>query len=130
MRTLRKEITACMDAEVRAVEPDRSYELVFRFSDGFMGFQGHFPGHAILPAFVQLLMGQCAVNMRTASHWSLRKVERGKFLKTIEPNQPVTVRWQEQPGAGTLRCTFTLLVDGEKAAVFTAEFASEEDHHA
>jgi len=131
MRTLREEIMACAETPVRPLDADGSYELTFRFDDAFTGFQGHFPGHPILPAFVQLLAGQCALQIRSARNWSLRTVDRGKFLKTIQPNQPVTIRWQEQPLADDgLRCSFTLLVSDDKAALFRIEFAPEEDRHA
>jgi 3-hydroxyacyl-[acyl-carrier-protein] dehydratase len=106
------------------------YELTFHFGEDFIGFQGHFPGHPILPAFVQLLMGECAVRMHSDRAWSLRRVERAKFLRPIQPNEPVTVCWQEQPRDDGLRCSFTLRVNVEKAAVFTLEFAPEEGIHA
>ncbi len=131
MRTLREEILACAGTPVRTLEAEGSYELTFRFDDGFTGFRGHFPGHPILPAFVQLLAGQCALQIRSARNWSPRRVDRGKFLQTIQPNQPVTIRWQEQPLKDDgLRCNFTLFVNNEKAAVFRIEFAGEEDRHA
>ena len=38
--------------------------------------------------------------------------------------------WQEQLRDNGLRCSFTLQVEGEKAAVFTLEFAAEGDCHA
>ena len=130
MRTLAEEIIACADTHVRTLEVDRSYELTFRFGDDFTGFQGHFPGHPVLPAFVQLLMGQCAVRIRSARNWSMCRVERGKFLRTIQPNQPVTVCWQEQPLNDKLRCRFALLANDEKAAIFIIEFTTEENRHA
>jgi 3-hydroxyacyl-[acyl-carrier-protein] dehydratase len=130
MRTLREEILACADTQVRTLDEGRGHELAFRFDKTFTGFQGHFPGHPVLPAFVQLLMGQCAVSLRSARNWRLRQVERSKFLKTIQPDQSVTVRWQEQPLNDHLRCSFTLLADGEKAAVFTLEFDVEDGGHA
>ncbi len=130
MRTLREEIVSCAGPEVRTLEAGRGYELTFRFGRDFTAFRGHFPQHPILPAFVQLLLGQCAVERRTARPWSLRRVGRSKFLKVIPPEQPVTVSWQEQPVTDGLHCSFSLTVNGEKAAVFTLEFGAEESHHA
>jgi len=130
MRTLREEIMASAGTQVRTLEADGGYELTFRFAKDFTGFRGHFPEHPVLPAFVQLLMGQCALGIRSARAWSLRRVKRAKFLKTILPEQPVTVCWQEQPLDDALRCSFTLSMNGEKAAVFTLEFALEESRHA
>ncbi len=130
MRTLREEITASADPVVRTLEADGGHELTFRFAQDFTGFRGHFPEHPILPAFVQLLMGQCALQIRSARAWSLRRVERAKFLKIIAPEQPVTVCWREQPLDDGLRCNFTLSVNGEKSGIFTLELAPEESRHA
>ncbi len=130
MRTLREEIITCAAGPVRTLEANQGWELTFRFGDDFTGFRGHFPGHPILPAFVQLLTAECAVRLHDARPWSLRRVERSKFLRPIAPHEPVTVCWQEQVGEGNLRCSFTLRVGAEKAAVFTLEFVAEESQHA
>lgn len=130
MRTLREEILACADAQVRTLDEGRGYELTFLFGKDFTGFQGHFPGHPVLPAFVQVLVGQCALGLRSARGWRLRQIDRSKFLKTILPDQRVTVCWQERPQNDRVRCSFTLLVNGEKAATFTLELDVEESCHA
>ncbi len=143
MGTLREEIIAGAEGQVQILEVDQSCELTFRLGDGFTGFRGHFPGHPILPAFVQLMMAECALRLHTAQPWSLRRVERGKFLRPIGPNEPVTVCWQERPRKGlppakqsrwgpdeSLHCNFTLRVGTERAATFALEFSAEEDPHA
>jgi 3-hydroxyacyl-[acyl-carrier-protein] dehydratase len=155
MGTLREEIMTCAEGPVRPLEaegprerrspegrpigrlavpgaasPDQGWELTFRLGTDFTGFRGHFPGHPVLPAFVQLMMAECAVRMHSTRSWTLRRVERGKFLKPIGPNEPVTVCWQEQPQEDGLRCNFTLRVGAEKAAVFALEFSAEEEPHA
>ena len=138
MRTLREEILASADTQVRPVEAGRGPQVVFRFGRDFTGFQGHFPGHPILPAFVQLLTGECALSLCSGRPWRLRRILRSKFLKPVRPDEAVTVTWQEQPQDDHLCCSFTLLADGEKAAVFTLEFdvpdaqrrCGEESRHA
>jgi 3-hydroxyacyl-[acyl-carrier-protein] dehydratase len=130
MRTLREEIMTCAAGPVRTLEANQGCELTFRFGNDFTGFRGHFPGHPILPAFVQLLTAECAVRLHGNRPWSLRRVERSKFLRPIGPNELVTVCWQEQPGDDHLRCSFTLRVGEEKAAVFTLELVAEEGPHA
>ncbi len=171
MRTLREEIIACAEGQVRDVarascpcphgrdgdpgpQPpssaagsptnraasrlgtqahaaaDQGYELTFRPGDDFIGFQGHFPGHPVLPAFVQLLMAECAVRLHSGVPLSLRRIERGKFLRPIGPNEPVTVCWQEQARGEGLHCSFTLRAGAEKAAIFALEFTIEEGGHA
>jgi 3-hydroxyacyl-[acyl-carrier-protein] dehydratase len=118
------------DTPVRSLAADKGHELTFRLGDDFVGFQGHFPGHPILPAFVQLLLGECSVGLHSGRTWTLRHVDRAKFLRPIQPNEPVTVAWQEQPQENGLRCSFTLRVGSEKAAVFALDLAPEEGGHA
>jgi 3-hydroxyacyl-[acyl-carrier-protein] dehydratase len=127
---LRDEIVASAGPDIRTLEPGGNYEMTFSFDKGFTGFQGHFPQHPILPAFVQLMMGECAARIRTARNWRLSRIHKAKFMRTILPNQTMSVRWEEQPINNDLRCSFTLLVGNEKAAVFTIELTTEENSHA
>ncbi|UCG48568.1 MAG: hypothetical protein JSU94_02095 [Phycisphaerales bacterium] len=130
MSTLRDEIVASTDGKARTLEGGRGHEMTFRLGPDFIGFSGHFPGNPILPAFVQLLMGQCALQSRSGRNWRLRKVERAKFMKTIPPGPPVKVRWREQPLEDGLRGSFTLVVGDQKMASFTAEFEIEKGGNA
>ena len=126
MNTLRNEILACADGPARRGEDGDEYELTYRFGADFMAFSGHFPGHPILPAFVQLLAGECAIQSRAERNMVLLHVKRAKFLKPIEPGQEITIRWRERPLDHGVRGSFTLLVDDEKAASFTLEMAAGE----
>lgn len=130
MRVIRDEIIAGADTHIRTLEDNKGYELTFRVGKDFTGFSGHFPGHPVLPAFVQLLMGECALQIRSDRLWRLRKVTRAKFLRTIRPDEPITVCWREEPFGDGLRARYTLLVGDQKAATFTVEFAAEENGHA
>lgn len=126
MDTLRNEILARADGPVRSRKDGKEYELTYHFGADFTAFSGHFPGHPILPAFVQLLAGECALRIRMQRNVVLRRVKRAKFLKPIQPAQKITVRWQERPLDDGLQGSFTLLADDEKAATFTMEMAAGE----
>ena len=128
MQTLRDEILA--NARGPVVDEGRGYELAFGFGPDFVGFSGHFPGHPVLPAFVQLLTAQCAYEIRTGRRSRLTRVLRGKFLKPIQPDQCVVVSWQEKLLDDGLRGSFTLSVNDEKAASFRVELVVEEPPHA
>jgi len=130
MNTLRNEILACADRPVRIGADGQEYELTLRFGEDFMAFSGHFPGHPIVPAFVQLLAGECALQIRARRNVVLRRVKRAKFLKPIQPDQNITVCWRERSLDDGLEGRFTLLADGEKAATFTLEMAVEEGDNA
>ena len=122
MEPLRNEILARADGPVRSGEDGQEHELTFHFGQDFPAFSGHFPGHPILPAFVQLLAGECALQIHTDSSMILRRVKRAKFLKPIQPDQGITLRWRERPlDNDGLQGRFTLLAEGEKAATFTLE---------
>jgi len=127
MEPLRNEIMARADGPVRSGKDSQEYELTYRFGGGFTAFSGHFPDHPILPAFVQLLAGECALQIHTDSNMILQRVKRAKFLKPIQPDQGITLRWRERPlDNDGLQGSFTLLADGEKAATFTLEMAVRE----
>jgi len=126
MNTLRNEILARADGPVRRREGDQEYELAYDFGEDFTAFSGHFPGHPILPAFVQLLAGECALQIRMRRQVVLQRVKRAKFLKPIRPGQEVTLCWRERPLDNGLQGAFTLRADGEKAATFTLEMAGGE----
>ncbi len=124
MKPLRNEILACAEGHVLSREDDRAFELTYHFGKDFTAFAGHFPGRPILPAFVQLLAGECAMQTRARREVVLQRVKRAKFLKPIQPDQKITVCWREQPADGGVRGSFTLLADGEKAATFTLEMTA------
>ena len=127
---LRDEIIASAHSNIRLLEANASFETTFKLDKGFIGFQGHFPQYPVLPAFVQLLLGQCAVTMRNARNWRLLRIQKAKFLKTIRPGQTINVRWNEQAINEGLRCDFTLSIDNERSAVFTIELGVEEKQNA
>jgi len=130
MRTLKDEVLASTDARIRTREEKQGYELVFDIGADFTGFSGHFPEFSVLPAFVQLMMGQCALEIHSQRRWSLHHVKRAKFMKTITPDQRVTVRWREQALEDRLQGSFTLWVEGRKVASFSIEFADRGGSHA
>lgn len=121
---MRNEILACADGPVLGCGDDRAFELTYHFGEDFTAFSGHFPGHPILPAFVQLLAGECAMQIRAQREVVLQRVKRAKFLRAIQPDQKITVRWQERPLGDGWQGSFTLLADGEKAATFTLEMTA------
>ena len=127
---LRDEIIASLNSKIRPLDTGAGFETTFIFNKDFTGFQGHFPQHPVLPAFVQLLVGQCAVGMRNSRNCRLLRIQKAKFLKTIQPGQIVYARWNELPINNGIRCDFTLTVENERAAAFTIELAIEEKQNA
>jgi 3-hydroxyacyl-[acyl-carrier-protein] dehydratase len=64
---------------------------VYRFEDGFLGFAGHFPNRPILPALVQILMGQNLASSVFDSELELLEIKAAKFLDPITPGQEITI---------------------------------------
>lgn len=122
--SLRQAIVACAQSPVIAARDGYQWELLF--PEDFVGFDGHFPGHPVLPAFIQILSTQCALEQRTGQTWALRRVKRAKFMKTVAPNQTVTLTWKEKDVEEGLQGGFTLCVSDAKVASFSALYAPEE----
>lgn len=61
------------------------------FPADFPGFAGHFPGHPVLPAVVQLLTAEHLVEAAQGRPLALGAVEGAKFLREIGPGQEVEV---------------------------------------
>jgi 3-hydroxyacyl-[acyl-carrier-protein] dehydratase len=123
-QTLRDAIVDCAQSEVKSL--DDGFQWTLCFPDDFVGFDGHFPGHPVLPAFIQILVTQCALQQRSARAWVLRRVKRAKFMKIVEPNRTVTVTWNEKESEDGLQGNFTLTVDDTKVASFAAVFTPQE----
>jgi len=88
------------------------------FGEGFVGFDGHFPGQPVLPAMVQLMAGaQCAGD---AAGEALRPVgvARAKFLRPILPGEKMRVRVRLSPKGSDIVAIVSIDVCGEAAATF------------
>jgi 3-hydroxyacyl-[acyl-carrier-protein] dehydratase len=123
--TLRQAIRDCQQGDIR--ETSDGFVGDFCFPSRFIGFAGHFPGHPVLPAFIQLLTAQCVLQQRTGLAWCLARVKRAKFMKVVAPDQPLQVTWKEKESEDGIQGSFTLTVDEQKVASFTAAFVPEEN---
>ena len=64
---------------------------MYCFKPGFIGFAGHFPQSPILPALVQILMGQ---NLAVEAHnteLDLLEIKAAKFLEPVLPDQEIEI---------------------------------------
>jgi 3-hydroxyacyl-[acyl-carrier-protein] dehydratase len=63
-------------------------------------FEGHFPGHPILPGVLLLAEAMAAIQAATstaASDWALDNV---KFVGAVEPGARLAIRHSSQPSGG------------------------------
>ena len=110
-----------------AVEPPQISELVaeqsFCFTPDFLGFSGHFPDYPILPAVLQVLLGQMVAEAMTAQPLQVLSLTRAKFIRQLRPDEKIDVRLDCCEQDDSLRCAVTLQVENEKAASFSLTLA-------
>ena len=99
----------------------------YRFSVGFVGFAGHFPGSPILPAIVQLQCVACLAGEQTGIPLRLATVEEAKFLVPIRPDQELLVQYRLRPVAGKSLYDARLTVADQIAATFLVELVRAEE---
>lgn len=98
----------------------------FQFSDKFIGFSGHFPGFAILPAVGQMLLAQTMVEEERQCLLPLQRVENAKFIRPIRPDENVRVEIVLDEKENFLRAEVVVSANGETAAKFRQLFSLRE----
>lgn len=59
----------------------------YRFNDDFVGFQGHFEGHPVLPALSQVFIAQHMVQTLLKRQVILENITQAKFLSPVPPGR-------------------------------------------
>jgi 3-hydroxyacyl-[acyl-carrier-protein] dehydratase len=85
-----------------AANSGETLEGRYCFGDDFAGFAGHFPGHPILPAIVEILTVVSLVGEQTGCRQRLVAVEDARFLNPVQPNQELLVRCRQRTIKGKL----------------------------
>lgn len=122
MNKILQEIAA---ARLGALTTDETGALEGRylFTDRFAGFAGHFPGHPILPAIVEILTVVSLVGEHAGSRQRLVAVEDAKFLIPLRPGQEIMVRCRPRTVKGKPLYDAQLTVAGSTAASLLIELA-------
>ncbi|MBU1230981.1 MAG: hypothetical protein KKA55_05985 [Proteobacteria bacterium] len=112
---LERELVACASPlEAHGQEWMRQYI----FGPDFVGFDGHFPNRPVLPALVQLMAGShCAVEA-CGEDTAPIGVTRAKFLRPVQPGQPITVRVRLTSKESAWLAFVTIDVLGEAVSTF------------
>jgi 3-hydroxyacyl-[acyl-carrier-protein] dehydratase len=90
---LEKAVQAAAIGGIEAGEPGWT-KKIFRFDTGFLGFEGHFPGYPILPAFVQVLTAIVSIEEMVGMPLDIFALDNAKFQKEVRPGSTITVEWQ------------------------------------
>jgi len=121
MNRMREEIrqAALAPAQLTAEGGEQS----FCFTDGFLGFEGHFPDYPILPAILQTLIAQILAEQVVGESLQFISLQRAKFTRQLLPGDQIDVSLSCQEKDGQLRCSTQLRVANESASSFTLVFA-------
>jgi 3-hydroxyacyl-[acyl-carrier-protein] dehydratase len=73
-------------------DPPGTLQSTAVFPETFGPFQGHFPGHPIVPGFVQVrLVLHMIAHNRPVAH-RLARIRQCRFKSPVSPGEPLTIR--------------------------------------
>ena len=121
MNKLKKEIIEAAQGEIEMIGPDKAVGR-YIFPQSFIGFDGHFPGYPVLPAYVQVLTAITVIEEWKGRPFQLASVERAKFHIELRPDQEITVQCREFEAKGKTAIEANLTVTEGLAAIFLMKF--------
>lgn len=124
MNRLKNEVAQAAVAPVK-VDEEGALSRIYRFPADFVGFAGHFPNYAIVPAIVQVLAAQHLAESRLSADMRFNGVKGAKFFIQLLPEQDITVECCMQPRDSELHFASRLTCEKGLAASFTLMFSSE-----
>jgi len=124
MNKLKNEVAQATVAPVKEDE-EGAVMSIYRFPADFVGFAGHFPGYAIVPAIVQVLAAQQLAESRLPGGMRLSGVRSAKFFLQLPPEQDITVECRLQPKESEVHVATRLTCEQGLAASFTLTFSPE-----
>ena len=92
------------------------------FKPDFIGFQGHFPGYPILPAFVQILTAITIIEEHQKCRLELATVEKAKFQLPLHPDLEIEVACAQRQIHDKSICEARLTVTEKLASSFRFSF--------
>jgi 3-hydroxymyristoyl/3-hydroxydecanoyl-(acyl carrier protein) dehydratase len=105
---------------------EESFTKTFVFDDKFIGFDGHFPGNPILPAMIQLMLGEISAAEATGKPLKTTDVARAKFVMQVGPGDEITVTGKITQKNDATKVNVTLTVGGETASTYILTLAITE----
>lgn len=94
----------------------------FCLPPSFAGFDGHFPGNPVVPAVVQLMLGQILAEAVCGRRPFITRVVKAKFLKPLRPLENIQVSCMTECEKASC-CHIEIAGNAELAAVFRLELS-------
>ncbi|MDD8025056.1 MAG: SPASM domain-containing protein [Acidobacteriota bacterium] len=115
---------------VRAVKSlqadgEGAWRARLRFDPDFIGFNGHFPGHPIVPGVALIYAGFLLATAALERDLVFRSIKRARFMKPVRPGVPLEcqIRISRPAGAAGITVAAKILLGGETAAKY--EFSAD-----
>ena len=126
MNRVKQEIASSAVDEIEVTAPGTIHRR-YCFNRNFIGFSGPFPGHPILPAFVQILTALTLAEEHRGHPLELAGVENAKFHIQLGPGQEINVECREKLVSGKPGCEARLTVAEGLASLFRMSLVEKGD---
>ncbi len=103
---------------VRSEDGGETFSADFRLPADFVGFQGHFPGHPVLPGICIIMACLVAGELATDTRLSMQRLKTAKFFTPVTAGRKIEMRGLVRPDSesGLIRLSADLTSNGEKVA--------------
>ena len=117
MSVLRRALAACA-TPITPIDENgmRGFRKQYCPGSDFVGFEGHFPGHPVLPAVVQILMAEITISQATGTDRRTEGIRNAKFLRPVPPGTCIVCLVTPHDDSGLWDCR--LYTDNTLAASF------------
>ncbi|MDR2018073.1 MAG: hypothetical protein LBQ00_04255 [Syntrophobacterales bacterium] len=104
-----------------------TFVRTFSFAPDFVGFEGHFPGYPVLPAFIQVMTVLAMTEEVKGHEIDLISLVKAKFRAVVLPDIAVEIQYRERLVAGRNGLEATIRVPEGVAASLLLTFTDRRE---